>query len=137
MARSARVTQCIGHVTTLIDAEAAARNRSASHHRTEKLSSILLFEFWGISSNPLWKLIIDSYLGISLFHSLIIILCLLNILRFLLVIRRGFQIFLYAIYLNIVLLLGISKSFVIIQIFLIIGHYFIILLFNNLNKYFK
>lgn len=133
MARSARVTQCIGHVTTLIDAEAAARNRSASHHRTEKLSSILVFEFWGISS----KLIIDSYLGIFLFHSLIIILCLLNILRFLLVIRRGFQIFLYAIYLNIVLLLGISKSFVIIQIFLIIGHYFIILLFNNLNKYFK
>lgn len=106
MARSARVTQCIGHVTTLIDAEAAARNRSASHHRTEKLSSILVFEFWGISS----KLIIDSYLGISLFHSLIIILCLLNILRFLLVIRRGFQIFLYAIYLNIVLLLGIKVS---------------------------
>lgn len=106
MARSARVTQCIGHVTTLIDAEAAARNRSASHHRTEKLSSILVFEFWGISS----KLIIDSYLGISLFHSLIIILCLLNILRFLLVIRRDFQIFLYAIYLNIVLLLGIKVS---------------------------
>lgn len=106
MARSARVTQCIGHVTTLIDAEAAARNRSASHHRTEKLSSILVFEFWGISS----KLIIDSYLGIFLFHSLIIILCLLNILRFLLVIRRGFQIFLYAIYLNIVLLLGIKVS---------------------------
>lgn len=106
MARSARVTQCIGHVTTLIDAEAAARNRSASHHRTEKLSSILVFEFWGISS----KLIIDSYLGIFLFHSLIIILCLLNILRFLLVIRRDFQIFLYAIYLNIVLLLGIKVS---------------------------
>lgn len=106
MARSARVTQCIGHVTTLIDAEAAARNRSASHHRTEKLSSILVFGFWGISS----KLIIDSYLGIFLFHSLIIILCLLNILRFLLVIRRGFQIFLYAIYLNIVLLLGIKVS---------------------------
>lgn len=100
MARSARVTQCIGHVTTLIDA--AARNRSASHHRTEKLSSILVFGFWGIS----WKsflLIIDAYLGILFFHSLIIILCLI-FEDFLLerCISSIIQIFLQAIYLNIV-----------------------------------
>lgn len=102
MARSARVTQCIGHVTTLIDA--AARNRSASHHRTEKLSSIFVFGNFG--GYPSWKsflLIIDAYLGISFFHSLIIILCLI-FEDFLLerCISSIIQIFLQAIYLNIV-----------------------------------
>lgn len=102
--------------------------------RTIEPKNCLLSWFSDFGGYPSWKsflLIIDAYLGISFFHSLIIILCLI------------FEDFLLEI-VSVVLFKFFYMQFIWTSFlwytkfryysnFLIIGHYFNILLFNNLN----